>query len=56
MRRRTFLAAPIIAASAAALGKETAVWVSTGTLANHLAVRTCHGNCQKAGILLREIW
>src|SRR5438046_2502644 len=26
-------------AVAAALGKETAVWLSTGTLANHLAVR-----------------
>jgi threonine aldolase len=29
---------------AAALGKETAVWLPTGTLANHLAVRTLAGN------------
>jgi threonine aldolase len=29
---------------AAALGKETAVWVSTGTLANHLAVRLLAGD------------
>src|SRR5581483_1891284 len=28
---------------ATALGKETAVWVSTGTLANHLAVRVLAG-------------
>src|SRR5271166_4292504 len=28
---------------AAALGKETAVWLSTGTLANHLAVRLLAG-------------
>src|SRR5450755_1545901 len=29
---------------AAALGKETAVWLSTGTLANHLAVRLLAGD------------
>src|SRR5471032_678003 len=29
---------------AAALGKETAVWLSTGTLANHLAVRVLAGD------------
>jgi len=29
---------------AAALGKETAVWLPTGTLANHLAVRALAGN------------
>jgi threonine aldolase len=31
-------------AVAAALGKETAVWLSTGTLANHLAVRLLAGD------------
>ena len=31
-------------AVASALGKETAVWVSTGTLANHLAVRLLAGD------------
>src|SRR5436305_74182 len=30
-------------AVAAALGKETAVWLSTGTLANHLAMRLLAG-------------
>jgi threonine aldolase len=37
---------------AAALGKETAVWVSTGTLANHLAMRILAGD--KRRVLLQE--
>lgn len=37
---------------ASALGKETAVWVSTGTLANHLAVRILAGD--KRRVLLQE--
>ena len=37
---------------ASALGKETAVWVSTGTLANHLAVRLLAGN--KRRVLVQE--
>jgi len=39
-------------AVAAALGKETAVWVSTGTLANHLAVRLLAGD--KRRVLVQE--
>jgi threonine aldolase len=37
---------------AVALGKETAVWVSTGTLANHLAVRLLAGD--KRRVLVQE--
>jgi threonine aldolase len=37
---------------ASALGKEAAVWVSTGTLANHLAVRTLAGD--KRRVLVQE--
>jgi threonine aldolase len=37
---------------AAALGKETAVWVSTGTLANHLAVRLLAG--EKRRVLVQQ--
>lgn len=37
---------------AASLGKETAVWVSTGTLANHLAVRLLAG--EKRRVLLQQ--
>ena len=37
---------------ATALGKETAVWVSTGTLANHLAVRLLAGD--KRRVLVQE--
>jgi len=37
---------------AAALGKETAVWLSTGTLANHLAVRLLAG--EKRRVLLQH--
>lgn len=37
---------------ASALGKETAVWVSTGTLANHLAVRLLAGSRRR--VLLQE--
>jgi threonine aldolase len=40
------------ASVAAALGKETAVWVSTGTLANHLAVRLLAGD--KRRVLVQE--
>ena len=36
--------AKLEASVAAALGKETAVWLSTGTLANHLAVRLLAGD------------
>src|SRR6516225_9052922 len=39
-------------AVAAALAKETAVWVSTGTLANHLAVRLLAGD--KRRVLVQE--
>ena len=37
---------------AAALGKETAVWLSTGTLANHLAVRLLAG--EKRRVLVQQ--
>jgi threonine aldolase len=37
---------------AAALGKETAVWLSTGTLANHLAVRVLAGD--KRRVLVQQ--
>ena len=37
---------------AAALGKETAVWLSTGTLANHLAVRLLAGD--KRRVLVQQ--
>lgn len=37
---------------AAALGKETAVWISTGTLANHLAVRLLAGD--KRRVLVQQ--
>jgi threonine aldolase len=37
---------------AAALGKETAVWVSTGTLANHLAVRLLAG--EKRRVMVQQ--
>ena len=37
---------------AAALGKETAVWLSTGTLANHLAVRILAGD--KRRVLVQQ--
>jgi threonine aldolase len=37
---------------AAAFGKETAVWVSTGTLANHLAVRLLAG--EKRRVLVQQ--
>jgi threonine aldolase len=37
---------------AAALGKETAVWISTGTLANHLAVRLLAG--EKRRVLVQQ--
>jgi threonine aldolase len=37
---------------ASALGKETAIWVSTGTLANHLAVRILAGD--KRRVLVQE--
>ena len=37
---------------AAALGKETAVWLSTGTLANHLAVRVLAG--EKRRVLVQQ--
>jgi len=39
-------------AVAAALGKETAVWVSTGTLANHLAVRLLAG--EKRRVMVQQ--
>jgi threonine aldolase len=39
-------------AVAEALGKETAVWLSTGTLANHLAVRLLAG--EKRRVLVQE--
>src|SRR6476660_6992275 len=39
-------------AVAKALGKETAVWVSTGTLANHLAVRLLAG--EKHRVLVQQ--
>ncbi len=39
-------------AVAAALGKETAVWLSTGTLANHLAVRLLAG--EKRRVLVQH--
>jgi threonine aldolase len=35
---------------AAALGKETAVWLSTGTLANHLAVRLLAGDKRRVPV------
>ena len=38
--------------AAAALGKETAVWLSTGTLANHLAVRLLAG--EKRRVLVQQ--
>jgi len=37
---------------AAALGKETAVWLSTGTLANHLAIRLLAG--EKRRVLVQQ--
>src|SRR5690242_1289656 len=37
---------------AAALGKETAVWLPTGTLANHLAVRLLAG--EKRRVLVQQ--
>src|SRR6202049_2679013 len=37
---------------AAALGKETAVWLSTGTLANHLAVRLLAG--EKRRVMVQQ--